>query len=221
MTGDLHPRTAELIEQVAQRVEQRGIDAWFDLDPAEDCWASEGARLRQGDRHPRRVVRLRRDPRRVLERAPELALPADLYLEGSDQHRGWFQSSLLTSVAMHGHAPYRAVLTHGFTVDAEGKKMSKSDGNVVAPQKVMKQLGADVLRLWVAATDYRGEMSISDEILEPHRRCLPAHPQHRPLPARPTSRLRPGRAQRRRRGDMLELDRWAAAPRRTASAGGA
>jgi isoleucyl-tRNA synthetase len=102
----------------------------------------------------------------VLNRRDDLAFPADLYLEGSDQHRGWFQSSLLSSVAMNGVAPYRAVLTHGFTVDAQGKKMSKSKGNVVAPQKVVKNLGADVLRLWVAATDYRAEMSVSDEILK-------------------------------------------------------
>jgi isoleucyl-tRNA synthetase len=102
----------------------------------------------------------------VLERREDLAFPADLYLEGSDQHRGWFQSSLLSSVAMRGSAPYKAVLTHGFTVDAQGMKMSKSRGNVVAPQKVVNTLGADILRLWVAATDYRGEMSVSDEILK-------------------------------------------------------
>ena len=102
----------------------------------------------------------------VLEPREELGFPADLYLEGSDQHRGWFQSSLLTSAAMHGTAPYRQVLTHGFTVDAQGQKMSKSKGNVVAPQKVVNSLGADILRLWVAATDYRNEMSVSDEILK-------------------------------------------------------
>jgi len=102
----------------------------------------------------------------VLQRRAELHSPADLYLEGSDQHRGWFQSSLLSSVAMRGSAPYKAVLTHGFTVDAQGMKMSKSRGNVVAPQKVVNTLGADILRLWVAATDYRGEMTVSDEILK-------------------------------------------------------
>ena len=102
----------------------------------------------------------------VLNRRDELGFPADLYLEGSDQHRGWFQSSLLSSVAMNGVAPYRTVLTHGFTVDALGKKMSKSKGNVVSPQKVVRNLGAHVLRLWVAATDYRAEMSVSDEILK-------------------------------------------------------
>ncbi|NHZ69927.1 MAG: class I tRNA ligase family protein, partial [Thermotogales bacterium] len=99
-------------------------------------------------------------------RREQLGFPADLYLEGSDQHRGWFQSSLLTSVAMHGKAPYRQVLTHGFAVDAQGQKMSKSKGNVVAPQKVVNSLGADILRLWVAATDYRNEMTVSDEILK-------------------------------------------------------
>jgi isoleucyl-tRNA synthetase len=163
-TGELHPRTAELIEQVAQRIEQQGIEAWFELEAAEllgdeaehyekmtdtlDVWFDSGVTHAC-----------------VLEKREQLHFPADLYLEGSDQHRGWFQSSLLASVAMNEVAPYKAVLTHGFTVDADGKKMSKSKGNVVAPQSVMKNLGADVLRLWVAGTDYRGEMSVSDEIL--------------------------------------------------------
>jgi len=97
---------------------------------------------------------------------PELAAPVDLYLEGSDQHRGWFHSSLLMSEAMYERAPYRGVLTHGFAVDEKGRKMSKSLGNVIAPQKVIQNLGADVLRLWVAATDYANEMSVSDEILK-------------------------------------------------------
>jgi isoleucyl-tRNA synthetase len=164
-TGELHPRTAELIEQVAQRIETKGIDAWFELEAAEilgdeaanynktsdtlDVWFDSGVTHAA-----------------VLARRAELAYPADLYLEGSDQHRGWFQSSLLASVAMNGIAPYKAVLTHGFTVDKNGEKMSKSKGNVVPPQAVMKNLGADVLRLWVASTDYRGEMRVSDEILE-------------------------------------------------------
>ncbi|MGZ8184301.1 MAG: isoleucine--tRNA ligase, partial [Methylobacter sp.] len=163
-TGELHPRTAELVEQVAKRIEQQGIDAWFELEAAEllgdeaeqyekmtdtlDVWFDSGVTHAC-----------------VLEKREQLHFPADLYLEGSDQHRGWFQSSLLASVAMNEVAPYKAVLTHGFTVDADGKKMSKSKGNVVAPQSVMKNLGADVLRLWVAGTDYRGEMSVSDEIL--------------------------------------------------------
>jgi isoleucyl-tRNA synthetase len=163
-TGELHPRNEELIEQVAKRIEQKGIDAWFELDAAEllgteasqyekitdtlDVWFDSGVTHAC-----------------VLDKREQLTFPADLYLEGSDQHRGWFQSSLLASTAMNGVAPYKAVLTHGFTVDADGKKMSKSKGNVVAPQSVMKDLGADILRLWVASTDYRGEMSVSNEIL--------------------------------------------------------
>ena len=164
-SGELHPSTQDLIETVAKRVEENGIDAWFELDAREllgddandydkvrdtlDVWFDSGVTHAC-----------------VLDQRVELNFPADLYLEGSDQHRGWFQSSLLTSIAMNDVAPYRSVLTHGFTVDADGKKMSKSCGNVVAPQKVMNNLGADVLRLWVAATDYRGEMSVSDEILK-------------------------------------------------------
>jgi len=164
-SGKLHERTAEFIEIVAQRVEVDGIDAWFELDPAEllgdqvdqydkiidtlDVWFDSG------------VTHFA-----VLRQNSALNFPADLYLEGSDQHRGWFQSSLLSSVAMTGGAPYRAVLTHGFTVDADGRKMSKSVGNVVAPQKIFNSLGADILRLWVASTDYTGEMTVSDEILK-------------------------------------------------------
>lgn len=164
-SGKLHPETARLIEEVAQRVEQSGIQAWFDLTAADllgaeadqydkvadtlDVWFDSGVTHAC-----------------VLDKRAELQRPADLYLEGSDQHRGWFQSSLLTSVAMTGKAPYKQCLTHGFVVDADGKKMSKSLGNVVSPQKVMKTLGADIIRLWVAATDYRGEMSVSEEILK-------------------------------------------------------
>ena len=129
---------------------------------------------------------------------PEVLNPADLYLEGSDQHRGWFHSSLLTSVAQKGHAPYKAVLTHGFTVDDKGRKMSKSLGNVVLPQKVVNTLGADVLRLWVASTDYANEISVSDEILKRDVRFLPAHAQHGALPARQPRRLRPGARRGRR-----------------------
>jgi len=164
-TGELHPRTAELVEEVAKRIEEKGIEAWFELEAAEligddandydkmqdtlDVWFDSGVTHAA-----------------VLNARDQLHFPADLYLEGSDQHRGWFQSSLLTSTAMNDVAPYQSVLTHGFTVDAEGKKMSKSAGNVVAPQSIMKNLGADVLRLWVSATDYRGEMNVSDEILK-------------------------------------------------------
>ena len=161
----LHPRTPELIEQVAQRVEKSGMDAWFDLS-AEELLGAEASDYEKvtdtldvwfdsGVTHEA-----------VLQRRAELQYPADLYLEGSDQHRGWFQSSLKAAVAINGNAPYKQVLTHGFTVDAQGRKMSKSVGNVVAPQKVMDELGADVLRLWVAATDFSGEMTVSDEILK-------------------------------------------------------
>jgi len=164
-SGDLHPETPRLIEAVARRVEQTGVEAWFSLDPAELLGEEADQYERIGD-----TLDVWFDSgvthHCVLERRDELGFPADLYLEGSDQHRGWFQSSLLTSVAMNATAPYRAVLTHGFTVDADGRKMSKSLGNVVPPQKVFKTLGADILRLWVAATDYRGEMSVSDEILK-------------------------------------------------------
>jgi isoleucyl-tRNA synthetase len=164
-TGELHPDTPALLEAVARRMDTRGIEAWFELDPAEllgdaapdyakvtdtmDVWMDSG------------VVH-----HCVPAARPGLGFPADLYLEGSDQHRGWFQSSLLTAVAMTGRAPYRQVLTHGFTVDEKGRKMSKSLGNVVAPQQVVSTLGADILRLWIAATDYRGEIGVSDEILK-------------------------------------------------------
>jgi isoleucyl-tRNA synthetase len=164
-TGELHPDTARLMEEVALRVERHGIDAWFELEAQALLGDDAGQYEKVGD-----TLDVWFDSgtthQCVLERRTELGFPADLYLEGSDQHRGWFQSSLLTSVAMHGTAPYRQVLTHGFTVDAKGQKMSKSKGNVVAPQKVVNSLGADILRLWVAATDYRNEMTVSDEILK-------------------------------------------------------
>jgi isoleucyl-tRNA synthetase len=165
-TGKAHPDTEQLIGQVAARVETRGIDAWFDLKPEELLGAHAEDYEKVGD-----TLDVWFDSgvthACVLERRPELQFPADLYLEGSDQHRGWFQSSLLTSVAIHGKAPYKGVLTHGFTVDAKGRKMSKSLGNDMGlPQKAIKTLGADILRLWVAATDYRAEMSMSDEILK-------------------------------------------------------
>jgi isoleucyl-tRNA synthetase len=165
VTGELHPKTAELIEEVAKRVERAGIDAWFDLDPAELLGASAGQYDKATD-----VMDVWFDSGVVhyclSQIRPEITVPADLYLEGSDQHRGWFHSSLLTSVAMFGRAPYRGVLTHGFTVDEKGRKMSKSIGNILAPQKLWNSLGADVLRLWVAATDYSNEMSVSEEILK-------------------------------------------------------
>ncbi len=163
-TGKLHPRTAALIEAVALRVEKAGIDAWADSTAA-DWLGDEAAQYEKSSDTLDVWFDSGVTHACVLGQRPELTVPADLYLEGSDQHRGWFQSSLLTSCATQGHAPYRTVLTHGFTVDAKGQKMSKSKGNVVLPQKVVGSLGADVLRLWVASTDYSSEMSISDEIL--------------------------------------------------------
>ncbi len=164
-TGELHPKATDLLEAVAQRVDVGGIDAWFDLDPREVL----GADAEHFEKTPD-VMDVWFDSgvahHAVPAIFPDVTSPADLYLEGSDQHRGWFQSSLLTSVALHGRAPYRAVLTHGFTVDEKGRKLSKSLGNFIAPQKLIGSLGADVLRLWVAATDYANEMSVSDEILK-------------------------------------------------------
>ncbi|WP_238333473.1 isoleucine--tRNA ligase [Luteimonas marina] len=163
-TGDPHPRSTELMRAVADRVEQEGVDVWYTLDAAEllgdeakdydritdilDVWFDSGV-THEGV---------------LLERG--LGKPADLYLEGSDQHRGWFQSSLLTGVAIDRAAPYRQCLTHGFTVDEHGRKMSKSLGNGIEPQDIMKTLGADILRLWIASADYSNEMSLSQEILK-------------------------------------------------------
>ncbi len=165
VTGDLHPDTQSLMEQVALRMEAQGIDAWFDLDPADllgsdatdyekvtdtlDVWFDSGVTHQC-----------------VLRERDGLNWPADLYLEGSDQHRGWFQSSLLTGIGTQNAAPYRGVLTHGFTVDGDGRKMSKSLGNIIPAAKAMNDLGADVLRLYVSAADYRNEISASDEIFK-------------------------------------------------------
>ena len=178
-TGALHPRTPELIEAVAQRIEKDGIEAWQTLDPAEllgedaahyeknrdtlDVWFDSGtthASVLGG----KRVAGNSGAPGG--SHGAALGWPADLYLEGSDQHRGWFHSSLLTGCMLFGEPPYKALLTHGFVVDGQGRKMSKSVGNVIAPQKVSDSLGAEILRLWVASTDYSGELSISDEILK-------------------------------------------------------
>jgi isoleucyl-tRNA synthetase len=166
-TGQLHPRTPELLEQIARLFEEKGIDAWLAIEPKDllgddadmyvknkdtlDVWFDSGCTHQT-------VLRG--------SHAAQSSFPADLYLEGSDQHRGWFHSSLLTSSMLNGCPPYKALLTHGFTVDAEGKKMSKSLQNTLAPQKIYDSLGADILRLWVASTDYSGELSISDEILK-------------------------------------------------------
>ncbi len=209
ITGELHPQSAELLEKVAVLVEQQGIDAWFELTPEQllgaagdqyekvsdimDVWFDSGV-----VHHCLPAMR------------PEIRIPADLYLEGSDQHRGWFHSSLLTSVAMHDRAPYKTVLTHGFTIDDKGRKMSKSLGNVILPQKVVGTLGADVLRLWVAATDYANEMSLSDEIL---KRVTDSYRR-----IRNTARFLLGNlagfdpAQHQvAMSEMVDLDRWAVA----------
>ncbi|PRD13400.1 isoleucine--tRNA ligase [Pantoea coffeiphila] len=165
-TEQLHPDSLALMEKVALRVEEEGIQAWWDLDPRDlmgddadnyvkvpdtlDVWFDSGSTSYS-----------------VVDARPEFGGHApDMYLEGSDQHRGWFMSSLMISTAMKGKAPYRQVLTHGFTVDGQGRKMSKSLGNTVSPQDVMNKLGADILRLWVASTDYSGEIAVSDEILK-------------------------------------------------------
>lgn len=172
-TLTLHPQTAALLKRVADAVEANGLEAWFgstvadwlpatEVDDYEKCPDTLDVWFDSGSVHQCSFVSVHPDK---LD-ADGLAPQADMYLEGSDQHRGWFQSSLLTSVAMRGRAPYKAVLTHGFTVDEKGNKMSKSLGNVVAPQTVTKTLGADVLRLWVAASDYSGEIAISDNLLK-------------------------------------------------------
>lgn len=164
ISGELHPDTPSIMAKVADLVEKDGMDVWFELDDSQflgdevndydkvtdvlDVWFDSGVTHYC-----------------VLKQNEALQEPADLYLEGSDQHRGWFHSSLLTGVAINGHAPYKQVLTHGFVVDKDGKKMSKSLGNVVSPKDVVNTLGADILRLWVSSADYRGEMTISDEIL--------------------------------------------------------
>jgi len=164
-SGELHPDTAALMAKAADLVEAEGVDCWY----ADDVYQRLGVDAEQYEKVTD-ILDVWFDSgvshRCVLDERAELSRPAQMYLEGSDQHRGWFQSSLLSSVAMHGTAPYEQVLTHGFVVDAEGRKMSKSLGNVVSPIKVMNTLGADVMRLWVAAADYRGEMSVSDEILK-------------------------------------------------------
>jgi len=163
--GSLHPNSVDLIEQVALRIEEKGIDAWFELDVADilgdeadgyekvtdtlDVWFDSGVTHAC-----------------VLRERHGLSAPADLYLEGSDQHRGWFQSSLLTGMGAYDESPYRQVLTHGFTVDGEGRKMSKSIGNIIPAKKAMNDMGADILRLWVASADYRNEIAASDEIFK-------------------------------------------------------
>ncbi|WP_413283804.1 isoleucine--tRNA ligase [Vibrio sp. MA40-2] len=166
-TAELHPNSPELIEKVATLVEEKGIQAWWDVDPVELMGEEDAAKYEKvldtldvwfdsGVTHYS-----------VVDHREEFnGHTADMYLEGSDQHRGWFQSSMISSIAMKGVAPYKQVLTHGFVVDGHGRKMSKSVGNVVAPKDVTNRLGADILRLWVASTDYTGEVAVSDEILK-------------------------------------------------------
>jgi isoleucyl-tRNA synthetase len=206
-TQELHPETPQIIKKVAELVEQKGINAWFDLDivvmlgddskdyikvmDTLDVWFDSG---------------VTHDT--VLHNDKRLDYPADLYLEGSDQHRGWFQSSLLTSLAItENEKPYRSVVTHGFTVDANGMKMSKSKGNVIAPQKVMNVYGADILRLWVAATDYRTEMNVSDEIL---KRIADAYRRIRNTSRYLLSNLNDFDPKKNtvNFSDMLDLDKW-------------
>ncbi|MBA3535574.1 MAG: isoleucine--tRNA ligase [Tatlockia sp.] len=206
-TRELHPRTLELIEQVAKKVEKGGIDAWFELDTAEllgadaeyyekipdtlDVWFDSGV-----------------SHYCVLKQNPELALPADVYLEGSDQHRGWFNSSLTTAVAIYGHAPFKTVLTHGYTVDSEGKKLSKSKGNYVALDKLINQHGADIIRLWVSSTDYRHEVSISEEII---KRTADAYRRIRNTARFILSNLFDFSPEEHavQASELVELDRWA------------
>lgn len=206
-TRELHPNTLEFIEKIAHKIEESGIDAWFELDKQEflgadaesydkisdtmDVWLDSG------------VTHFC-----VLRQNEALDFPADVYFEGSDQHRGWFNSSLTTAVAMYGVAPYKTVLTHGYTVDSEGKKLSKSKGNYVALDKLVNQYGADILRLWVSSTDYRHEVSISDEII---KRNADAYRR-----IRNTSRFLlanlDGFDPKRdsvARSEFLEIDRWA------------
>jgi len=205
-TGELHPDTAGLMNRIADIVELEGVDCWYSDEMAERLGVDPDRYQQETD-----ILDVWFDAgvshRCVLDERDELKRPAQIYLEGSDQHRGWFQSSLLTSVAMHGDAPYQQVLTHGFVVDSEGRKMSKSMGNVVSPLKVMNTLGADVMRLWVAAADYSSEMSVSDEIL---KRVADAYRR-----IRNTARFLLGNLdgftpdQALEPEDMLPLDRWA------------
>ncbi|MEO8717229.1 MAG: isoleucine--tRNA ligase [Burkholderiales bacterium] len=165
-SGQPHPRTLELFEQVAKRVAKGGIEAWHTLK-TEELLGAEASQYEKS-RDTLDVWFDSGSTHQTVLRGShsELGFPADMYLEGSDQHRGWFHSSLLVSCMLNGLPPYKSLLTHGFVVDGEGRKMSKSKGNTVAPQEVSNTLGAEILRLWVASTDYSGELSISNEILK-------------------------------------------------------
>ena len=209
-TEELHPRTLELLEEVAKRVEKAGIQAWWDLDEKEllgadaetyrkvpdtlDVWFDSGSTYSS-----------------VVANRPEFnGQDIDMYLEGSDQHRGWFMSSLMLSTATDNKAPYKQVLTHGFTVDGQGRKMSKSIGNIVTPQEVMDKFGGDILRLWVASTDYTGEMTVSDEIL---KRAADSYRRIRNTARFLLANLNGFDPQRDavKPEEMISLDRWAVA----------
>jgi len=209
-TEELHPRTLALLEEVAKRVEKAGIQAWWDLDEKEllgvdaetyrkvpdtlDVWFDSGSTYSS-----------------VVANRPEFnGQDIDMYLEGSDQHRGWFMSSLMLSTATDSKAPYKQVLTHGFTVDGQGRKMSKSIGNIVTPQEVMDKFGGDILRLWVASTDYTGEMTVSDEIL---KRAADSYRRIRNTARFLLANLNGFDPQRDavKPEDMISLDRWAVA----------
>ena len=209
-TEELHPRTLELLEEVAKRVEKAGIQAWWDLDEKEllgadaetyrkvpdtlDVWFDSGSTYSS-----------------VVANRPEFnGQDIDMYLEGSDQHRGWFMSSLMLSTATDSKAPYKQVLTHGFTVDGQGRKMSKSIGNIVTPQEVMDKFGGDILRLWVASTDYTGEMTVSDEIL---KRAADSYRRIRNTARFLLANLNGFDPQRDavKPEEMMSLDRWAVA----------
>lgn len=206
-TGEMHPGTVNLIEAVAKQMDEKGIEAWHECK-VEDFLGDDAKDYRKCND----VLDVWFDSgvshECVLKHRPELTFPTDLVLEGSDQHRGWFQSSLLSSLAINGEEPYKAALTHGFTVDANGHKMSKSLGNVIAPDSIIKTLGADILRLWAASVDYRGEITTTQDIFkrtsEMYRRMRNTarfflanlhgfNPEKDLLPV----------------DDMLALDRWA------------
>jgi isoleucyl-tRNA synthetase len=205
-TGELHPDTQPLFAKIAEMIEQNGVEAWFNADIQDllgaeandyekatdtlDVWFDSGVSFFA-----------------VLKARKELSDVADLYLEGSDQHRGWFQSSLISSVAMNGKAPYKQVLTHGFTVDKDGKKMSKSLGNTMSPQKVVNNLGADILRLWIASADYTNEMTVSDEILKRSADSYRRIRNTMRFMLANTSGFNPAKHQLKPE-DMLDLDRW-------------
>mgnify|MGYP000070699071 CR=1 FL=1 len=208
-TQELHPDTLEIMEKVALGMEKEGIEYWHSVDAREligddaenydkatdtlDVWFDSGTTHES-----------------VLRTRDELSFPADMYLEGSDQHRGWFQSSLLTSMAMNETPPYKNVLTHGFTVDAKGKKMSKSIGNTIAPQSVINKLGADILRLWVSSSDYSREITVSNEIIN---RTADAYRRIRNTSRYLLSNLNDFNPETDllAAADMLPLDRWAVA----------